>query len=61
MAGTKRGYALKAYSDDFGERVWAHAQLLASVSRRAYRPVFADPLSPTGARARLRLGRGGGS
>jgi len=27
--GEERVYALKAYSDDFGERVWAHAQRLA--------------------------------
>ncbi len=27
--GEERGYALKAYSDDFGAGVWAHAQRLA--------------------------------
>lgn len=27
--GHTRGYALKAYSDDFGERVWKHARALA--------------------------------
>src|SRR6266513_1842062 len=28
-SGEERVYALKAYADDFGEQVWAHAQLLA--------------------------------
>ena len=28
-AGEERAYALKAYSDDFGEKVWAHARALA--------------------------------
>jgi hypothetical protein len=28
-SGEERGYALKVYSDDFGSRVWAHAQALA--------------------------------
>ena len=28
--GVERTWALKAYSDDFGERVWAHAQVLAA-------------------------------
>ncbi len=28
-AGEERAYALKVYSDDFGEQVWAHAQTLA--------------------------------
>jgi len=33
-SGEERAYALKAYSDDFGERVWEHAQALAeSMSR----------------------------
>jgi tRNA A-37 threonylcarbamoyl transferase component Bud32 len=33
-AGEVRSYALKGYSDDFGERVWAHAEALArSLSR----------------------------
>ena len=37
--GDERGYALKAYSDDFGERVWAHAQLLAErLPPRLHRP-----------------------
>src|SRR5437016_2015873 len=29
-AGEERSFALKAYSDDFGERVWAHGQTLAA-------------------------------
>src|SRR5437879_3623351 len=29
-AGEERAYAVKVYSDDFGERVWAHAQVLAA-------------------------------
>jgi tRNA A-37 threonylcarbamoyl transferase component Bud32 len=28
-AGEERAYALKVYSDSFGERVWAHAQAMA--------------------------------
>jgi tRNA A-37 threonylcarbamoyl transferase component Bud32 len=28
-AGEERSYALKVYSDDFGQRVWEHAQALA--------------------------------
>ena len=37
--GAERGYALKAYSDDFGERVWAHAQRLAPhLAPRPHRP-----------------------
>src|ERR1041385_6554422 len=28
-SGEERAYALKAYSDDFGEQVWEHAQALA--------------------------------
>jgi hypothetical protein len=29
-AGEQRGYAVKAYADDFDERVWAYAQTLAA-------------------------------
>jgi len=37
--GAERVYALKAYSDDFGERVWAHAQQLAEhLPQRPHRP-----------------------
>src|SRR5439155_17431220 len=37
--GAERAYALKAYSDDFGERVWAHAQRLAQhLPPRLHRP-----------------------
>jgi hypothetical protein len=32
-AGDERAFALKVYSDDFGERVWAHAQALAAHHR----------------------------
>jgi len=38
-AGAERVYALKAYSDDFGERVWTHAQQLARhLPPRLHRP-----------------------
>jgi len=32
-AGDERAFALKVYSDDFGERVWAHARALAQHHR----------------------------
>ena len=32
-ARAERAYALKVYSDDFGQRVWAHAQALAAHHR----------------------------
>lgn len=32
-AGDERGFALKVYSDDFGERVWTHARALAQHHR----------------------------
>ena len=39
--GEERVYALKAYSDDFGERVWAHAQRLAEhLPPQLHRPSF---------------------
>ena len=38
-AGEERAYALKTYSDNFAERVWAHAQSLA-----AYNPPDGDGL-----------------
>src|SRR6266540_6179859 len=31
-AGEERAYALKVYSDDFGEQVWAHCRALAEHS-----------------------------
>src|SRR5439155_30997 len=37
--GDERVYALKTYSDDFGERVWTHAQQLAErLPPRPHRP-----------------------
>jgi len=33
--GEWRAYALKAYADDFGERVWAHARALAACGQMA--------------------------
>jgi phosphotransferase family enzyme len=39
QSGAERMYALKAYSDDFGERVWAHAQqLVERLPPRLHRP-----------------------
>jgi len=35
-AGDERCWALKVYSDDFGERVWTHAQLLAAQGQSSH-------------------------
>src|SRR6266705_4240303 len=45
--GEEHGYALKVYSDDFGQRVWAHAQALAnSLSGCRDRPRPRNRFSP---------------
>src|ERR1051325_4769307 len=50
-AGEERAYALKVYSDDFGQQIWAHAQPLAVHSQ----PTGSGLCLPTGYLPHLRM------